>query len=139
VGFLVFEREAPRDLAAAIERAASQLGEQVAASSAAPTSLRVGDARLSMVARAATAADHDEATARAAACGAAGLDLLARRCARVHRVTREGGVPRDELVAQAALALALLGPVMPDDELTVYGVRGAQARLRAMGAAGSSR
>ncbi len=138
-GFVVFEREAPRDLRAALERAASQLGERVEVSGDGALTLRIGEAELSVTPSAATETDHAEAASRAAACGAAGLDLLARRCARLYRVEQRTGEARTLWVAQAVMALALLGPVMPDDERVIYGVRGARARLTATAGAASSR
>lgn len=139
MGFSVFELEAPRDLATAVLNAADRIGEVVSVAPGEALVLRVGDATLTVERRDATAADHAEAELRASLCRGAGLDLLARRCARLSRVVRTGGSERDELVAQAALALALLGPVMPDGDRVIYGVRGARERLTASAPGASSR
>lgn len=75
--------------------------------------------------------DEDRAAAeRAEARGrAGGMAQLAARCAVVWVVTRDGEVTGSaELQLSALLASVALGPVMPEDESTLYGVRGAMER-----------
>jgi hypothetical protein len=64
--------------------------------------------------------------------GGAGFDALVARTARVWQVARSvapDGDARAPLVMAAAIATALLAPVVPPDEVTIYGVRGARVRL----------
>lgn len=87
----------------------------------------LGDARFTIEVRAATDDDHARA-ARAAATGrAGGMDLLAKRCPTLWEIETDAD-DRATWTFAAILALALLGPVMPDDESTLVGVRGARAR-----------
>jgi hypothetical protein len=69
-------------------------------------------------ARAAVAAQHGRA---------GGMDLLARRCPAIWRVETDAD-ERATWRFAAILASALLGPVMPEDESTLVGVRGARAK-----------
>jgi hypothetical protein len=70
------------------------------------------------------AADHAEIAGRAG-----GMALLARRCPVVVTITEAPGTPERALLTLCALlASALLGPVMPPDHSTLFGVRGARER-----------
>lgn len=69
-----------------------------------------------------------------AAIGGAGMDVLVARATRVWQLARDvDGDPRAPLVAAALLASVLLGPIVPPDEVTIYGVRGARVRLEKLG------
>jgi hypothetical protein len=60
---------------------------------------------------------------------AAGMAFLARRCPVVWEIRDDAAHPGEILTLCGILAAAELGPVMPPDRSTLYGVRG--ARLRA--------
>ena len=69
-----------------------------------------------------------------AAIGGAGFDALVARATRVWQVPREvPGDPRTPLVLAAVIASVLLGPIVPPDEVTIFGVKGARMRLQARG------
>jgi hypothetical protein len=73
----------------------------------------------------------DQAAAQAAELRgkAGGMAQLAARCATVWVVTPEGEVTGTAtLQLSALLASVALGPVLPEDEGTLYGVRGAMER-----------
>jgi hypothetical protein len=60
---------------------------------------------------------------------AGGMALLARRCPVVVVIEPAAGTPERALLTLCALlASALLGPVMPPDHSTLFGVRGARER-----------
>jgi hypothetical protein len=60
---------------------------------------------------------------------AGGMAQLAGRCAALWIITPEGEVTGSaELQLSALLASVALGPVLPEDESTLYGVRGAMER-----------
>lgn len=61
------------------------------------------------------------------AIGGAGMDVLVRRAQRVWQVALVDR--RASLLVAALLASVLLGPIVPPDEVTIYGVRGARQRL----------
>lgn len=68
---------------------------------------------------------------------AGGMAQLAARCGSVWVVTAEGATAGSaELQLSALLASVALGPVLPSDESTLYGVRGAMERAE-KAAAGS--
>jgi len=68
------------------------------------------------------------------AIGGAGFDALVARAKRVWQVPRDvSGDPRAPLVLAAVLASVLLGPIVPPDEVTIFGVKGARTRLQARG------
>lgn len=63
---------------------------------------------------------------------AGGMSLLAARCAAVWTLLPEADVTGSaELQLSALLASVALGPVLPSDESTLYGVRGAMERAEA--------
>lgn len=71
-----------------------------------------------------------------AAIGGAGMDALVARARRVWQVDArvdDGGDGAAPLVLAAVLANVLLGPVVPPEEVTVFGVRGARERLERAG------
>jgi hypothetical protein len=73
--------------------------------------------------------DHFAADAAEARGRAGGMAELARRCAAVWTITAEGeATGTAELQLSALLASVALGPVLPEDESTLYGVRGAMER-----------
>jgi hypothetical protein len=78
--------------------------------------------------------DDDLAAAERAeiACGTSGLALLARRCAYVFLVEREGDRDPPALLLAAILASVLLGPIVTRDE--IFGVRTARQKLSEAGA-----
>lgn len=79
--------------------------------------------------RVATDDDRFAAEAAEARGQAGGMALLAARCATVWEVTAEGATSGPALLQLSALlASVALGPVLPDDESTLYGVRGALER-----------
>jgi hypothetical protein len=60
---------------------------------------------------------------------AGGMASLAARCAVVWTITHESEISGSaELQLSALLASIALGPVLPEDESTLYGVRGAMER-----------
>jgi hypothetical protein len=69
-----------------------------------------------------------------AAIGGAGFDVLVARAKQVVQIdARVEGDPRAPLVLAAVLASVLLAPIVPPDETTIFGVRGARTRLLARG------
>ncbi|MBI2394270.1 MAG: hypothetical protein HYV09_32160 [Deltaproteobacteria bacterium] len=68
------------------------------------------------------------------AIGGAGFDALVARAKRVWQVgATVDGDARAPLVLAAAIASVMLGPIVPPDEVTIFGVRGARVRLEARG------
>jgi hypothetical protein len=81
--------------------------------------------------------DLEEAKRAEARGQAAGMSALAERCAYVLEIGPvEGNVAEQPPEDSAALALAgvtasvVLGPILPPDHSTLFGVRGAMERLR---------
>lgn len=69
-----------------------------------------------------------------AAIGGAGFDALVARARSVVQVAiAVDGDRRAPLVLAGVLASVLLAPIVPPDEVTIYGVRGARTRLMASG------
>lgn len=88
-----------------------------------------GQGRFAISSRPATDDDRFAAEAAEARGSAGGMALLAARCPAVWVVTAEGEVTGSaELQLSALLASVALGPVLPEDESTLYGVRGAMER-----------
>jgi hypothetical protein len=70
------------------------------------------------------------------AIGGAGFDVLVEKARRVWQVedrVAEGGDPASPLALAAVLALVLLAPIVPPEETTIFGVKGARQRLEARG------
>lgn len=83
---------------------------------------------LRVEARPARSEDWDAAQRAELCSAAAGMAALARRCSSVWQVHAEFDTPG--LLGLCALLANLgLGPVLPPDESTLYGVRGALERL----------
>ena len=79
--------------------------------------------------RTTTADDRFAAEAAEARGNAGGMSLLAARCPQLWSLRPEGAVQGTaELQLSALLASVALGPVLPEDESTLYGVRGAMER-----------
>lgn len=87
-------------------------------------------ASFNIIARHTTAADLAAAHSAEIRGRAAGMASLAERCAFIWDVEPEPGAPEvATLNLCALLASAALGPVMPDDASTLFGVRGAMERV----------
>jgi len=85
--------------------------------------------------RESTSDDRFAAEAAEARGNAGGMALLAARCPVVWEVSAEPGVSGSaELQLSALLASVALGPVLPADGSTLYGVRGAMERAEKAGA-----
>ena len=70
------------------------------------------------------------------AIGGAGFDALTAKAKRVWQVEAkpgDGGDPRASLALAAVLALVLLAPVVPPEEVSIFGVKGARQRLEGLG------
>ncbi len=68
------------------------------------------------------------------AIGGAGMDALVAKALRVWQIDRNvEGDARAPLVLAATLAAVMLAPIVPPDEVTIYGVRGARVRLDRLG------
>ena len=68
------------------------------------------------------------------AIGGAGFDLLVPRTRRVVQIAaRVEGDARSPLALAGVLASVLLAPIVPPDEITIYGLRGAHTRLAKRG------
>jgi hypothetical protein len=88
-----------------------------------------GHGTFRVTSRPATADDRFAAQAAEARGRAGGMSDLAARCPAVWTITQEGEVSGTaELQLSALLASIALGPVLPEDESTLYGVRGAMER-----------
>ncbi len=91
-----------------------------------------GEGTFRIESRARTGDDVFSAEAAEARGRAAGMSQLAARCPVVWSVTGVGLVSGSaELQLSALLASVALGPVLPDDGSTLYGVRGAMERAEA--------
>lgn len=87
-------------------------------------------ARFAIASRPANHDDHEFANAAEAASRASGMALLAERCRYVWAIEPEGDeIEQATLTLCGVLASVGLGPVMPEDHTTLFGVRGAMARL----------
>lgn len=88
-----------------------------------------GQGTFRVTSRAATRDDVFAARAAEARGKAGGMSDLAARCPAVWTITLEGEVTGTaELQLSALLASIALGPVLPEDGSTLYGVRGAMER-----------
>ena len=88
-----------------------------------------GQGTFRIEARRPTAADQAAAQGAELRGKAGGMAQLAARCGAVWFVTAEGEVTGSaQLQLSALLASVALGPVLPEDESTLYGVRGAMER-----------
>jgi len=88
-----------------------------------------GSGSFRLESRPATDADREAATAAEARGKAGGMALLAGRCPVLWIITPQTDASGSaELQLSALLASVALGPVLPSDESTLYGVRGAMER-----------
>jgi hypothetical protein len=135
--YLIFAQRnrAEVDLAGLVGNTRRYFSATVSVISASEGSVRIrlehGDERaeLEIVARLATEADHIRAERAEVRGKAAGMAALARRCSVIWQVQPDPGVSeRATLRACALLASVALGPVLPADDSTLFGVRGALAR-----------
>ena len=86
------------------------------------------------------AADYEDARQAEERGRAGGMGLLAARCPSIWEVTPVGEPsPGAALNLCAVLAAVALGPTLPPDCSTLYGVRGAMERLEALTGASLSR
>ena len=72
----------------------------------------------------------------AASIGGAGMDTLVSRARRVWQARAavpEGGDPQAPLALAAVLAAVMQAPIVPPDEVAIFGVKGARTRLEARG------
>jgi hypothetical protein len=84
-------------------------------------------------ARCATAEDYDAARAAEERGRAGGMGLLAARCPSIWEIATQGDLSEASMLNLCAvLAAVALGPTLPPDESTLYGVRGAMERLEAL-------
>lgn len=145
VAVRVFAQAPPDDLdPAAIVRGAGRYFEatvNVLSQSQAPSRLmlslesaRRGDSgRFSVTSRAATDQDREDARKAEARGKAAGMSLLAARCPSVWEVVAtEPSSAASLWNLCAVLASVALGPVLPEDGSTLFGVRGAMERVEAI-------
>lgn len=87
-------------------------------------------ARFAITSRPANRDDHEFANAAEAASRASGMALLAERCRYVWAIESEGDeIELATLTLCGVLASVGLGPVMPEDHSTLFGVRGAMERI----------
>jgi hypothetical protein len=94
------------------------------------------DAELTLHARDVTRDDVQDAKDAEARGKAAGMSALAERCAQVWEIgPAEGGAPNEAayLAMSGICASVALGPVLPPDHSTLFGVRGAMERLALLG------
>ncbi len=95
--------------------------------------LRLGDATFTLHARPSTDADRARARSAEQRGRAAGMADLAARCPTLWEVEPEPGTSELRLhMLCAILASTALGPVLPPDDSTLYGVRGAMQRVEAI-------
>lgn len=88
-----------------------------------------GSGTFEIAARPTNASDRADAEVAEARGRAGGMSLLAARCAQVWSITAQGEPSGSaELQLSALLASVALGPVLPSDGSTLYGVRGAMER-----------
>lgn len=93
--------------------------------------VRLLDACFELEARAATEGDLSRARAAEERGKAAGMADLAARCPTAWEISSEG--PEVALHVLCAIAASVaLGPVLPPDDSTLYGVRGAMSRVEAI-------
>lgn len=91
------------------------------------------DGMFTIQSRLTTAADLDDARLAEQRGRAAGMSKLAERCPTVWDVRALGaGTELASLNLCGILASVALGPVLPDDRATLYGVRGAMERVDTM-------
>ncbi len=134
----VFSQSPAVDLARLVRNATQHFSTDIDVISSTPLRLRVVreahgvNALFRLELRPTTPEDHQSAKAAEQRGQAAGMASLAQRCQTLCVVHAEE--PEDALATWllvGALASTLLGPVLPPDGSTLYGVRGAMARIDA--------
>jgi hypothetical protein len=91
---------------------------------------------LTLRVRAVTRDDLEHAKSAEARGKAAGMSALAERCGRIWQIeAAEGSTPSKAayLAMSGICASVALGPVLPPDHATLFGVRGAMERLALLG------
>jgi hypothetical protein len=94
------------------------------------------DAELTLRVREVTRDDIEDAKTAEARGKAAGMSALAERCSLIWEIRpAEGSVPSEAayLAMSGICASVALGPVLPPDHGTLFGVRGAMERLALLG------
>jgi hypothetical protein len=94
------------------------------------------DAEVTIRARAVTRDDIQNAKGAEARGLAAGMSALAERCAQIWEIApADGSTPSEAayLAMSGICASVALGPVLPPDHATLFGVRGAMERLALLG------
>jgi hypothetical protein len=84
--------------------------------------------RATALLRSATENDYQQAMVAEQLGKAGGMASLARRCPSVWELPAGELTPYNSLILCGILAASLLGPVMPHDGSTLFGVRGARER-----------
>ena len=144
VTYRVFaQRTEPRvDLAALVQNARKyfEARVEVLAEEGARATLRLESAKygyvqeLAVHARMRTAADVEDARAAEVRGRAGGMAALAERCGVVWEVHPVGDATELSVLTLCALLAATgLGPVLPPDGSTLFGVRGSRERVEALG------
>ncbi len=130
------------DLAGVVQSARRyfEVGVEVLSEEGARARLRLTSAKygysseLDVVARATTAADLESARQAEARGRAAGMSALAERCGVVWEVHPSSNATELSTLSLCALLAATgLGPVLPPDGSTLFGVRGAMERVETLG------
>ncbi len=135
--FLVFvQRSDPRvDLVGLVRNAGRHFGVdlEILSEDASTVSLRLGGACFTIRPRAATDADRTRAQGAELRGRAAGMSALADRCETIWEIAADAGTPELALHQLCGVAASVaLGPVLPPDDSTLYGVRGAMRRIDAL-------
>jgi hypothetical protein len=77
---------------------------------------------------------REQAALGVQAIGGAGFDALVAKAKRVWQIgAKPEGDPRAALALAGVLALVFLAPVVPPEEVTIFGVKGARQRLEGLG------
>ncbi|MCE7891068.1 MAG: hypothetical protein DYH12_15455 [Sorangiineae bacterium PRO1] len=135
VSFLIFaQAPEPRVDPAALVRNATRhfrADVEILEEGAGTLRLKLGDASFALHARPRSEADLQRARQAETRGRAAGMADLAARCPTVWEVEPEPGTAEGALHRLCAvLAITALGPVLPPDDSTLYGVRGALERAQ---------
>jgi hypothetical protein len=142
VPYLVFSQEPMLDVEKLAAHAARFFGAKLERLESGPGFVRVRlssarppfDAELSVRARETTEEDLHEARSAEARGRAAGMSALAERCPSVWEIDVKADAADAALVALSGICASVaLGPVLPPDRATLFGVRGAMERLALLG------
>ena len=144
MAYLVFSQEpkAP-DTERLVAHASRFFGTKLELLEKTPGSLRVRlssqkpafDAELTLHVRAVTRVDIQDARDAEVRGRAAGMSALAEKCMRIWEIdAKEGAGAAPALVAMSGICASVaLGPVLPPDHATLFGVKGALERLALLG------